>query len=92
MATSELSSRRNSPSRSAVATRSAAAAAVAAFADALRGGKYLDGYGYAQIAKLANDARGDDADGYRAGFVQLVKLADGLATHGHGDAGDTALR
>ena len=68
------------------------AAAVAAFADALRGGKYLDGYGYAQIAKLANDARGDDADGYRAGFVQLVKLADGLATHGHDDAGNTAAR
>jgi Ca-activated chloride channel family protein len=66
-------------------------AAVAAFADALRGGKYLDGYGYAQIAQLANGARGDDASGYRAGFVQLVKLADGLATHGHADS-DTAAR
>ncbi|HEY0196914.1 MAG TPA: VWA domain-containing protein [Rhodanobacter sp.] len=60
------------------------AAAVAAFADALHGGKYLDGYGYAQIAKLANDARGIDADGYRAGFVQLVRLADGLSTHADG--------
>ena len=68
------------------------AAAVAAFADALRGGKYLDGYGYAQIAQLASGARGGDADGYRAGFVQLVKLADGLATHGHGGASDTASR
>lgn len=68
------------------------AAAVAAFADALRGGKYLDGYGYAQIAKLANDARGDDADGYRAGFVQLVKLANGLVTRGHDGASDTAAR
>ena len=56
------------------------AAAVAAFADALRGGKYLDGYGYRQIAQLANGARGEDADGYRAAFVQLVKLADGLST------------
>ncbi|MGB5851695.1 MAG: VWA domain-containing protein, partial [Rhodanobacter sp.] len=56
------------------------AAAVAAFADALRGGKYLDGYGYRQIAQLANGARGQDADGYRAAFVQLVKLAEGLAT------------
>ena len=53
---------------------------MSAFADALRGGKYLDGYGYAQIANLANAARGDDASGYRAGFVQLVKLAEGLAT------------
>jgi Ca-activated chloride channel family protein len=60
------------------------AAAVAAFADALHGGKYLDGYGYAQIARLANDARGDDPNGYRAGFVQLVKLADGLSTHAGG--------
>jgi len=68
------------------------AAAVAAFADALRGGKYLDGYGYTQIAQLASGARGSDADGYRAGFVQLVKLADGLATHGHGGASDTAAR
>jgi Ca-activated chloride channel family protein len=67
------------------------AAAVGAFADALRGGKYLDGYGYAQIAQLANGARGDDASGYRAGFVQLVKLADGLATHGHADS-ETAAR
>ena len=56
------------------------AAAVAAFADALRGGQYLEGYGYTQIATLANDARGDDANGYRAGFVQLVRLAGGLAT------------
>lgn len=68
------------------------AAAVAAFADALRGGKYLDGFGYAQIAQLASGARGGDADGYRAGFVQLVKLADGLATHGHDGASDTAAR
>ncbi len=68
------------------------AAAVAAFADDLRGGKYLDGYDYAQIARLANGARGDDADGYRAGFVQLVKLADGLATHGHDSNSNTALR
>lgn len=66
------------------------AAAVAAFADALRGGKYLDGYSYQRIAKLADDARGADLDGYRAGFVQLVKLADGLATHA--DATTTAAR
>jgi Ca-activated chloride channel family protein len=62
------------------------AAAVAAFADALHGGKYLDGYSYAQIATLANDARGGDANGYRAGFVQLVKLAEGLSTHGRAES------
>ncbi|HWU76791.1 MAG TPA: VWA domain-containing protein [Rhodanobacter sp.] len=72
-------------------TRLRYAAAVSAFADALRGGKYLDGYGYAQIAALANGARGNDADGYRAGFVQLVKLAEGLATPVR-TARDTAAR
>ncbi len=66
------------------------AAAVAAFADALRGGKYLDGFGYAQIAKLAAGARGDDPDGYRAGFVQLVNLADGLSTRTQAEAATAA--
>ena len=68
------------------------AAAVAAFADRLRGGKYLDGYDYAQIAGLARGARGDDADGYRAGFVQLVALADGLSTHASGVADDATAQ
>ena len=55
------------------------AAAVAAFGQKLRGGEYLDGYSYGQIARLAAAARGDDADGYRSEFVSLVKLADSLA-------------
>ena len=55
---------------------------MAAFADALRGGKYLDGFDYERIARLAHGARGNDVDGYRAGFVQLVRLAKGLATPG----------
>lgn len=67
------------------------AASVAAFADALHGGNYLDDYGYAQIAALAGMSRGNDANGERAGFVQLVKLADGLSTHSH-DERDTAAR
>jgi Ca-activated chloride channel family protein len=66
------------------------AAAVSAFADALRGGKYLDGFSYKQIAALANSARGSDASGYRAGFVQLVKLAEGLETPAHDRTADTA--
>ena len=66
------------------------AAAVAAFADALRGGQYLDGFGYAQIAKLAASARGDDPNGYRAGFVQLVNLADGLSTRTQAEAAAAA--
>ncbi|MBB6183109.1 vWA domain-containing protein [Oleiagrimonas soli] len=56
------------------------AAAVAAFADALRGGKELDGYTLHDIAALARAARGDDPRGDRAGFVRLVELAEGLQT------------
>ncbi|MGA8278181.1 MAG: YfbK domain-containing protein, partial [Rhodanobacteraceae bacterium] len=56
------------------------AAAVAAFAESLRGAKYLDNYTLPQIATLARGARGDDPHGYRASFVRLVELAEGLRT------------
>ncbi|HEU4669678.1 MAG TPA: VWA domain-containing protein [Dyella sp.] len=68
------------------------AAAVAAFADRLRGGRYTDGYDYARIAELARGARGNDPDGYRAGFVQLVSLADGLSTHAPDVADDATAQ
>lgn len=54
------------------------AAAVAAFAQKLRGGKYLNGYSYSDIAQLAAGARGKDEQGYRSEFMQLVNLAGTL--------------
>ncbi|MBN8738866.1 MAG: VWA domain-containing protein [Xanthomonadaceae bacterium] len=52
------------------------AAAVAAFADSLRGGTHLDDFGLDRIAALARGAGGaDDAEGYRAEFVRLVETA-----------------
>jgi Ca-activated chloride channel family protein len=51
------------------------AAAVAAFGQKLKGSAYGAGMSWAAIADLANGAKGADADGYRAEFVQLVKLA-----------------
>jgi len=57
------------------------AAAVAAFGQQLRGGKFLGTFGYAQIEALAAGARGNDRYGYRGDFVRLVKLADALGTH-----------
>jgi Ca-activated chloride channel family protein len=57
------------------------AAAVAAFGQQLRGGKYLGSFGYPQIEALASGARGSDRFGYRGEFLRLVKLADALGTH-----------
>jgi Ca-activated chloride channel family protein len=54
------------------------AAAVAAFGQKLRGGTYLDGFGYEDIARLAAGARGEDLSGYRGEFLSLVRLAASL--------------
>jgi Ca-activated chloride channel family protein len=55
------------------------AGAVAAFGQQLRGGEYLEDFGFADIRKLAATARGEDSYGYRAEFISLVDLADTLA-------------
>jgi len=54
------------------------AVAVAAFAQRLRGEQQVSDYSYEQIAALANAARGEDAEGYRAEFVKLVRMAESL--------------
>ncbi len=54
------------------------AAAVAAFGQQLRGGKYTGNLGYDDILKLAQEARGKDVFGYRGEFVTLVNLAKSL--------------
>lgn len=54
------------------------AASVAAFGQLLRGGKYMEGFGYQDVAALANSSRGEDGEGYRSEFVSLVKLAQTL--------------
>ncbi len=54
------------------------AAAVAAFGQKLRGGKYLEDFGYDQIEELARNSRGGDPHGYRGEFMQLVALAGTL--------------
>jgi Ca-activated chloride channel family protein len=51
------------------------AAAVAAFGQRLRGDPYLRSFGYDEILKLAEGARGKDVFGYRAEFVELVRAA-----------------
>ena len=54
------------------------AAAVAAFGQYLRGGTSLNGYTLADIVTLASGAKGEDASGYRAEFIGLIKLAQAL--------------
>jgi Ca-activated chloride channel family protein len=49
--------------------------AVAAFGQLLRGEPYLRNYGYDDVVELATAAKGDDPFGYRAEFVNLVRLA-----------------
>ena len=54
------------------------AAAVAAFGELLRGGRYTGDYGYGDVVALAQGARGEDPFGYRNEFVRLVRLAESL--------------
>ncbi|MEZ2418797.1 von Willebrand factor type A domain-containing protein [Luteibacter sp. RCC_6_2] len=56
------------------------AAAVAAFAENLRGGKYVDGFGYDKVAELARGAQGKDEGGYRAEMSRLASMAGGMST------------
>ncbi len=58
------------------------AAAVAAFGEQLRGGENLGEFGYADILRLAQSARGSDQHGYRGEFVGLVELAAALDPRG----------
>ncbi|MEO5341808.1 MAG: von Willebrand factor type A domain-containing protein [Gammaproteobacteria bacterium SHHR-1] len=54
------------------------AAAVAGFAQLLRGGEHLGSFGYPQLIELANGAKGEDRFGYRAEFIRLLRLAQSL--------------
>ena len=51
------------------------ATAVAAFGQVLRGDSYVKRYGYNDVIALAETARGKDRYGYRAEFLNLVRLA-----------------
>ena len=54
------------------------AVAVAAFGQRLRGEPQVADYSYADIAELANGARGVDAEGYRAEYEKLVRMTEAL--------------
>lgn len=54
------------------------AAAVAGFGQLLRADPHVKNYDFKHVAELASGARGEDTSGYRAEFVQMVKLAQSL--------------
>ncbi len=54
-------------------------AAVAAFGQVLKGGKYTQTFSYEDILNLARKARGEDYYGYRGEFIKLVNLAKSLS-------------
>jgi len=56
------------------------AAAVAAFGQQLRGGKYLQQFSYQDILNLAQQARGKDKFSYRAEFIKLINLTKSLSS------------
>lgn len=63
------------------------AAAVAGFGQLLHGGRYTERYGFSDVLSLARGARGDDAQGWRGEFVQLVELARSLGAAQQGQTG-----
>ncbi len=53
--------------------------AIAGFGQLLKGGKYLQDWGYDDLITLANANRGQDAYGYRSEAVKLMRLAKSLS-------------
>ncbi|QMU57098.1 MAG: DUF3520 domain-containing protein [Boseongicola sp.] len=53
--------------------------AMAGFGQLLRGGEYLGGWSWGEAIALASGSRGEDAFGYRAEAVTLMRLAETLA-------------
>ena len=53
-------------------------AAVAGFAEIIRGSKYIGETSFDDIVSLARGSRGEDSLGYRSEFLQMVRLADEL--------------
>lgn len=60
------------------------ASAVAGFADTLRGGMRMDGWGWDAILQTARGAQGQDPNGERAELIRLMQIARSL-TQADGD-------
>jgi len=56
------------------------AAAVTAYGELLRGSPYLNNFSFDDVRTLADPVRGQDSFGYRAEFMQLLRLAKSSST------------
>jgi Ca-activated chloride channel family protein len=54
-------------------------ASVAAFGMLLRESEYVKGFTYDQVIQMAQGARGDDKEGYRIEFINMVKSFGSVA-------------
>jgi Ca-activated chloride channel family protein len=54
-------------------------AAVAAFGMILRESEYVRDYSFGDVLQLAQQARGEDSEGYRAEFIRLVRSCESFA-------------
>lgn len=70
------------PRRAESSDRLRFATAVAGFAEKLRGGTYLNGFAYQDLAALASSAKGRDEQGHRAELLEMIERAGQL----HGEA------
>ncbi|MFT4562250.1 MAG: Ca-activated chloride channel family protein [Gammaproteobacteria bacterium] len=70
---SETSTVKSAPRETQFAT------AVAAFGQLLRGGRYTGSYSFDDVISLAQGSKGQDPFGYRAEFINLVRLAKSAA-------------
>ncbi len=66
--------------RAETSDRLAFAASVAAYADLLRGGSRMPGFGYSDVMRLARRGLGDDERGYRRQFIAMVERTAQLST------------
>ena len=61
------------------------AAAVAQFGLVLRNSEFKQSSTYDGAWKMAKSALGDDKEGYRSGFLKLIRTAEGIAKNGNGE-------
>jgi Ca-activated chloride channel family protein len=84
-----IEAQRNAPAIAQASEDLRFAAAVAAFAQQLKGGQYTAAFGLAESIALARSARGEDHFGLRGEFIQLAEIAQSLQ---HGESVSSPMR